>query len=163
MTTDIIRHGMTGMRQKWDEWHRNDGMRPSLRQPNPHLIQLILMSFVSFWHHPIAVYNGDDSLMTPKWGPRQDRSGQLSLEQYSVKILKSPAKKSAPFERCLVRRIFVSHKETVNQSQYCKLVCCASKRPTAVLSNVYIGQYFLFLSKVTDLERKCSISHNSAS
>ena len=80
MTTDIIRHGMTGMRQKWDEWHRNDGMRPSLRQPNFHLIQLILMSFVSFWHHPIAVYNGDDSLMTPKWGPRQARSWQLSLK-----------------------------------------------------------------------------------
>ena len=37
------------------------------------------MSFVSFWHHPIAVYNGDDSLMTPKWGPRQARSWQLSL------------------------------------------------------------------------------------
>ena len=72
---------MTGMRQKWDEWHRNDGMRPSLRQPNFHLIQLILMSFVSFWHHPIAVYNGDDSLMTPKWGPRQDRSWQLSLRK----------------------------------------------------------------------------------
>ena len=81
MTTDIIRHGMTGMRQKWDEWHRNDGMRPSLRQPNFHLIQLILMSFVSFRHHPKAVYNGDDSLMTPKWGPRQDRSWQLSLSR----------------------------------------------------------------------------------
>ena len=80
---------MTGMRQKWDEWHRNDGMRPSLRQPNFHLIQLILMSFVSFWHHPIAVYNGDDSLMTPKWGPRQDRSWQLSLSFSFWNIIQS--------------------------------------------------------------------------
>ena len=82
MPTNIMLHGMTGMRQKWDEWHWNDGMRRSLRQPNRHLIQLILMSFVSFRHHPKAVYNGDDSLMTPKWGPRQDRSGQLSLFGY---------------------------------------------------------------------------------
>ena len=87
MPTNIILHGMTGMRQKWDEWHRNDGMRKSLRQPNRHLIQLILMSFVSFRHHPIAVYNGDDSLMTPKWGPRQARSWQLSLYHHDQIVL----------------------------------------------------------------------------
>ena len=67
------------------EWDRRSDSQ------NRHLIQLILMSCVSFRHHPIAVYNGEDSLMTPKWGPRQVRSGQLSLTKTHVYFFLSQA------------------------------------------------------------------------
>ena len=52
MTTDILRDGMTGMRQKWDEWQRKEKMRWSLRQPNRHILHFILMSLFFLWQHP---------------------------------------------------------------------------------------------------------------
>ena len=83
---------------EWQEWGKNEmndiGMTEWDRRSdsqNRHLIQLILMSCVSFRHHPIAVYNGEDSLMTPKWGPRQVRSGQLSLTKTHVYFFLSQA------------------------------------------------------------------------
>ena len=38
-----------------------------------------------------SVYNGDDSLMIPKWGPGQDRSWQLSLVASFDKVRSSPS------------------------------------------------------------------------